>query len=131
MTQTMTQPSDAQLQDSLDAITSGLQRGEPVDAALEQSGAARSDVEDFAEIILSLQATLTPQEPRRDFARQLRHDLLDDGRGVVSRVRQMPPRVHLAALLAVVAGCAIFVWRRLFGTDSGGDIQEEAIATSA
>ena len=131
MKQKMTAPSEVKLQDSLDVITSGLQRGESVDDVLAQSGAASEDVEDFVDIIQLLQASLGPQGPRRDFARQLELDLLDGRRGVVMRVRKMPARVHFAALLALIAGCLLLMLRRLFGSDSGQDIQEEAIASSA
>ncbi len=125
----MSSQTELNAQDALDAITRNLQAGDDVDNLLTQTDAASTDAGELADIIRRLHAVLTPAEPSRDFADELRADLLDDEQGMVLRVRQMPARVHVAAILALIAGCLLFIMRRLFGSDAPQEIQEEAVAT--
>ena len=125
----MSSSSDVHAQDLLDAITVGLQTGDDIDALMRQSEASSVDVEDFAAIIQSLHAALTPVEPRSEFGESLRSDLIAERPGLVKRLRQMPARVHIAAALALVAGCLLFIMRRLFDSDGPQERQEEAVAT--
>ncbi len=125
----MSSTSDVQAQNVLDAITVGVQTGDDIDGLVRRSAASSADVEDFAAIIQSLHSALTPVEPRREFSESLRSDLINERPDVVKRLRQMPARVHIAAALALVAGCILFIMRRLFGSDAPQEIQEEAVAT--
>ena len=126
----MTASSDSQTQDLLEAITAGIQKGETTEAAFGQPGASAAGMQGYAELVQALQSILTPVEPRSEFGRQLHAELLDQQQGVVERVRQMPARVHIAAILALIAGCLLFLTRRLFGSETAPEMQEEAVATS-
>lgn len=125
----MSKSEDRQIGDLLDAITTGLQRGDAVEPLIGQSEKPDADVEEMVDIIQSLHASLTPLDPSQEFADGLRADLLAGRAGVVGRLRGMPARVHFAAILAVFAGCVLFMLRRVFGSEAAQDIQEEAVAT--
>jgi len=113
----------------LDAITLRLQNGDAVEPLVAQSEDSYNDVEEFADIIQSLHTSLTPLNPGQEYADSLRAELLDGGPGVVRRVRQMPARLSIAAILAVFAGCILFMLRRIFGSEPAPDVPEEAVAT--
>ncbi|MDE2638294.1 MAG: hypothetical protein OXI30_18150 [Chloroflexota bacterium] len=125
----MSASEDIQLQNTLDSITARLQGGEAVEPLLTEAEKSQGDLGEFVDIIQSLHTSLTPISPSQDYADRLRADLLNGRPGVVKRVRQIPPRVHVAAILAVCAGCVLFVLRRIFGSATAQDIQEEAVAT--
>ncbi len=125
----MTAPSDSQAQDMLEAITAGIQAGDEIETVSKGSGASAAGMQGYAEIIQALQSILTPLEPRPEFARQLHADLLDQQQGVVERMRQLPARLQIAAILALIAGCLLFLTRRLFGSESAAEIQEEVVAS--
>ena len=112
----------------LDDVTARLQRGETIDPVLAQSDDAQGDLEDIAAIVQTLQASLAPLSPSQPFADGLRAELLA-GRPGAGRLRQVPARLSLAAILAVFAGCVLFMLRRIFGSEAPPDIQEEAVAT--
>ena len=115
--------------DALDAAAARLQRddgGEPPMAHTEESP---GEPQAFTEIIQSLQASLRPLAPDQAFAERLRFDLLDGAPGYVGRLRQMPGRLSVAAILAVIAGFVLFMLRRLFGSEASQEMQEEAVAT--
>ncbi len=124
----MSSSADANMPDALDAITTALQQGDDIEELISQSAAPRSEVESLAGLIQSLQAALTPIEPSAEFAEGLEAQLMDTRRGMVMRVRQMPARVHIAALLAVAAGFGLIAYRRIAGADPPQDISEEPIA---
>lgn len=125
----MSASDDIQLHNTLDSITARLQSGETTEPLIAEVEEAHGDWGEFVEIIQSLHTSLIPTSPSQEFGDRLRADLLDGRPGVVERVRQMPARVHVAAILAVFAGCILFVLRRIFGSETAQDIQEEAVAT--
>lgn len=125
----MSASDDTQLHNTLDSITARLQGGDAAEPLITEVEEAQSDLGEFVEIIQSLHSSLIPISPSQEYADRLRADLLDGRPGVVKRVRQMPARVHVAAILAVCAGCVLFVLRRIFGSETAQDIQEEAVAT--
>ena len=98
---TMSSSSDVKMRNMLDNITSTLQNGDDIDQLAAQSGAAHSEIEDVVDIIQSLHSSLTPRQPREQYAADLRTDLLGGRRGMVDRVSRIPARVHIAAILAV------------------------------
>ena len=124
----MSSSADANMPDALDAITTALQQGDDIEELISQSDVPRSEVESLAGLIQSLQAALTPIEPSAEFAEGLEAQLMDTRRGMVMRVRQMPARVHIAALLAVAAGFGLIAYRRITGADPPQDISEEPLA---
>jgi type VI protein secretion system component VasF len=112
-----------------DAITARLQNGDEVESLIAQSEAPQQDLDEFLDIIQALHTSLTPLEPRQEYADSLRADLLGRGPSMLRRVRQMPARMHVAAVLAIFFGCVLFVLRRLLGSETTQDIQEEAVVT--
>ncbi|MCY3914458.1 MAG: hypothetical protein OXG49_00465 [Chloroflexi bacterium] len=125
----MSTASEAQLRNFLESITTRLQRGEAVDPLLEPANEEQSNMEDIVELIQSLHASLTPMNPSQEYAENLRANLLDGRPGVAGRVRQMPARLSVAAILALFAGCLLLMLRRLFGSETATDVPEEAVAT--
>ncbi|MCY3865510.1 MAG: hypothetical protein OXG68_08715 [Chloroflexi bacterium] len=125
----MSTASEAQLRNFLESITTRLQRGEAVDPLLEPANEEQSNMEDIVELIQSLHASLTPINPSQEYAENLRANLLDGRPGVAGRVRQMPARLSVAAILALFAGCLLLMLRRLFGSETATDVPEEAVAT--
>lgn len=124
----MSSSADAKMPDALDVITTALQQGDDIEELINQSDVPRSEVESLAGLIQSLQAALRPVEPSAEFAEGLEAQLMDTRRGMVMRVRQMPARVHIAALLAVAAGFGLIAYRRIAGADPPQDISEEPLA---
>lgn len=125
----MSTASEARLRNLLESITTRLQRGDAVDPLIEQADEEQGDVADVVELIQSLHASLTPMNPSQEYAENLRANLLEGRLGVAGRVRQMPARLSVAAILAVFAGCLLLMLRRLFGSETATDVPEEAVAT--
>lgn len=124
----MTSSSNVNMQDLLDAITLALQRDDDIEPLIRQSAVPYSEAESLAGVIQSLQAALVPVEPTAQFTEQLEAQLMNTRRGVVTRVRQMPARVHIAAVLAVAAGFGLIAYRRIMGSPRPQDISEEPLA---
>ena len=125
----MSTASEPQKLDILESITARLRQGDAVDSLIGLSEEEQSDVADFVEIIQSLHTSLSPVKPDQEYAESLRANLLDGRPGLAKRVRQMPARLSVAAILAVFAGCLLFMIRRLFGSETAPDVPEEAVAT--
>ena len=125
----MSESADKRTRDLLEDLTLRLQKGEAAEPALARAEAAGGEVADLADLVRALHESLKPQSPRPEFADSLRADLLAAEPGVVHRIRQMPPRVHLAAFLALIAGCVLLMLRRVFGSETAQDLPEEAVAT--
>ena len=125
----MSSQSDVKAQNALDTFTAGLQAGDDIDSLISQSELSSAGVEDIADLVHALHTAFTPVEPGGEFSDSLRADLLGERQGMIKRVRHMPARVHIAAALALFAGCLLFIMRRLIGSDAPQDIQEEAVAT--
>ncbi len=125
----MAETAESQMRDFLDDLTARLRSGDDMHPAPAPVEAGQDDVEELTEIIQALHSTLRPRAAPEDFAERLRADLLDGEPGVVQRLRQMPARVHIAAVLAVFAGCGLLMLRRVFGSGAAQDVPEEAVAT--
>ena len=125
----MSASSELQAEELLDNITTSVQRGDEIEAVVGSSGASHAGLDEYIDMIQALQSVLTPSDPRPEFVNQLRADLLDPQQGVVERMRLTPAQVQIAAILALIAGCLLFIRRRLFGSDSAPEIQEEVVAT--
>jgi hypothetical protein len=74
-------------------------------------------------IIRRLHVTLVGAQPSQRFVKRLHNDLVGSNRNLVARIRYLPPRVQIAAGIALVAGFIILNRRRLVD-DSRRDQQE-------
>ncbi len=126
----MNSTSDVRMQDLLDCVTKALQQGDDVETFVQHASLPHDDVDALVGIISGLEASLIPVQPRAEFADQLRAELMNSRLGMVKRVRQMPAQVHIAAILALIAGFGLILSRRIFGSESGQDISEEPVATA-
>ncbi len=124
----MNPQSDKQASDALRALAADQLTGEYGKDLLAQAGLSAEEAEELGGLVDALRYALRPQEPRGEFAETLRCELLGEPPGPFKRLRQMPARLHIAAVLALVAG-ALFMFRRLFASDATQEMQEEAVAT--
>ena len=122
--------ADANMQDLVDNITGVLQQGKPIDPLLDLSDGADEEYAGLVSVVQGLHETLVPVEPSAGYVVHLKSQLLDSQPGVMARLRQMPARVHFAAILAVFAGFGLLLTRRLFGSSDAQDITEETVATA-
>lgn len=127
----MSSSSDATMQDLLDAVTVALQHDDDIDKLIRKSSVQREEIDGLVDVIHALNATLQPVQPSVDFAEQLRGELMGARPNVVARVRQMPARVHIAAILAVIAGFVLIGYRRIVGITSSStqDVNTEEQVT--
>ena len=116
------------MQNLLDAVTAALQHDDDIEAVISNSPVPRDEMDSLVNVIQSLHTNLILAEPSAKFANQLQSELMGTRpRGVVKTVRQMPARVHVAAIVAVVAGFVLIAYRRLIGSTTTQDITEEPI----
>ena len=99
-----------------------------LEGLIREADLAPADEDSGVELIQALHAAFSPLEPRREFADALRSELLGAPQGKLARWRGMPARVHLAAALALMAGFALLIMRRLFGSEPPQEMGEEAVA---
>lgn len=121
------QPDDARTESFLAALTDALLAGgADTDALADRYAVPRAQAAVHARLIAGLQAALVPVHPSRRFVRGLRQDLIGpEDSGVVASVRSLPPRVRLAAGLALLAGFALLILRR-GGADNRSKTPETA-----
>ena len=122
-----TGPSDAHLQDLLSAVTDALLAGEStLDQIVRDYDVPRERVEGVMNLIRRLHTALTGVQPSRRFVRRLKIELVGETNlGIVNRVRYLPPRVQIAAGVALVAGFMILNRRRMLA-EAHGDSQSTA-----
>lgn len=78
----------------------------------------------FVRLIERLHHNLAGVQPSKRFVRRLKQDLIvNKENNVLSRVRHLPPRVQLAAGIALVAGFMLFSRHRLIN-DARHESQE-------
>lgn len=125
----MSSSSDAKMQNLLDAITAALQHDDDIEQLISKSTVSHEEADSLVHVIQSLHTTFAPVKPSTKFANNLQAELMGARPNlVVSTVRHLPARVHIAAVLTVVAGFGLFVLRRLVGDTAPQDITEEPIA---
>lgn len=115
-----------ELENLISAVTDALLADDRsnIDRIIDHYAVPRSEVEGLVGIIRKLHVTLVGAQPSRRFVKRLRHDLVGTQRGnIVSRVRYLPPRVQIAAGIALVAGFVLLNRRRLLD-DARRDAQE-------
>ncbi|HLV35923.1 MAG TPA: hypothetical protein VKY59_12440 [Spirillospora sp.] len=105
--------SDVQLQNLLTALTDDLlaQNGD-VNSLAERYQISSAEVHSLLELIGQMNQAFVPVQPSERFVRRLHQDLMgSESSNVLVRVRKLPPRVQLAAGLALMAGF-VFLSRR-------------------
>ena len=119
----MMQDSSA-LQNLLNAVTEAiLNEEEDLDAIVSRYDVPRADVEGLIKLIGRLHVVLVGVRPSRRFAQRLRQDLMGQQLNVISRLRYLPPRVQIAAGIALIAGFML-ISRRRYADD---DLQETPV----
>lgn len=115
--------SDMQIENLLSAVTDALlAENTSIDAISRQYQVPRAEVDSFVRVINRLHLALVGVQPSRRFARRLKQDLIGvPNRNVLSRVRHLPPRVQIAAGIALVAGFMFLSRRRMVH-----DIEQES-----
>jgi hypothetical protein len=123
----MSKRSDVDLQNLLASITDSLLSGDAsMDQIIRDQGS--EEILAFIRLIDQLGQVFVPVTPSSRFVRRLRQDMIGtDSDNVLVRVRRLPPRVHIAAGLALVAGFVILRRRRGPG-ESDTSPQEAAAA---
>jgi len=104
------------LENLLSAVTDALLADERtnLDQIVNRYAVPRHDVEGLVGIVRKLHITLVGAQPSRRFVNRLRNDLVGTQRtNIVNRVRYLPPRVQIAAGIALVAGFVLLNRRRL------------------
>ncbi len=115
-----------ELENLLSAVTDALLADERanLDTIVNRYAVPRHEVEGLVGIVRKLHVTLVGVQPSRRFVNRLRNDLVGAKRtNIVSRVRYLPPRVQIAAGIALVAGFMLLTRRRLID-DARHDSQE-------
>ncbi|MBL8154936.1 MAG: hypothetical protein JNM70_12195 [Anaerolineae bacterium] len=118
--------SDLELQALLSAVTDALLADDQadLDGIIRQYDVPRTQVDGLVWLIRRLHVTLVGAQPSKRFVRRLKHDLVGTERSsVVARIRYLPPRVQIAAGVALVAGFMLLTYRRLMD-DSRREKQE-------
>jgi hypothetical protein len=115
--------NDLELQSLLSAVTDAM-LADPngdIDSIIGRYAVPRAEVDSLIGIIHRLHLTLVGAQPSRRFVRRLKTDLIGTSeRNVVARIRYLPPRVQIAAGIALVAGFMLLSRRRMIE-----DIQAE------
>jgi hypothetical protein len=111
----MPNTDDMQIENLLSAVTDALlAENSNLDAISRQYQVPRSEVDSFVRVINRLHLVLVGVQPSRRFVRRLKQDLIGvPNRNVFSRVRHLPPRVQIAAGIALVAGFMFLSRRRM------------------
>lgn len=103
------------MDDLLSALTDAIIADDTaIDGIVSRYGVPRGDVEPFIHLVRRLHLVLVGVRPSRRFVRRLQAELLGQQRiGVIGRIRYLPPRVQIAAMVAVVAGFMLISRRRI------------------
>jgi len=119
--------SQSAIENLLAAVTDALlQEDGDLEAIIQRYDVPRSDVEGFVGLIRRLHVVMVGVQPSQRFVRRLKQELIGESQGVIARFRHLPPRVQLAAGVALVAGFMLFQRRRM--TVDSQEAPETAIA---
>jgi hypothetical protein len=107
--------SDTHLQDLVSAVTDALLAGDRnIDAIISRYPVSRAQVNGLVNIIRGLHVTLVGAQPSQQFVTRLRQDLMGEPvPSVITRIRRLPPRVQIAAGIALLAGFMLIQRRRM------------------
>ena len=126
----MTNPlSEAQLQNYLAAITDAHLAGQnDIDALIASYGPHSAQLQQYARLIAQIDQAFVPVYPSPRFVSRLRQDLSGaDTSNMLVRVRRLPPRVQIAAGIALLAGFVLLSRRR---PTSEGHAEQHEIASA-
>ena len=99
-----------------------------IDHIINQYDVSRADVEGFVRIVRRLSTVLVGVRPSKRFVHRLKQDLMGEAHwNVVSRIRYLPPRVQIAAGIALIAGFMLLSRRRL-ATVARDEVIAEALS---
>ncbi len=107
---------EMEMQDLLAAVTDALLAtpDQNIDMIVGRYAVPRAEVDSLVGVIRRLHLTLVGAQPSQRFVRRLKNDLVGTPRHhVVSRIRYLPPRVQIAAGIALVAGFMLLTRRRM------------------
>ena len=108
--------NDLELQNLLSAVTDAMlaDKNGDIDKIIGQYAVPRTEVDSLVGVIRRLHVTLVGVQPSRRFVYRLKTDLMGTPeRNVVTRIRHLPPRVQIAAGIALVAGFMLLSRRRM------------------
>jgi hypothetical protein len=107
--------SENHMQDLLSAVTDALLAGDRnIDAIISRYQVSRTQVNVLVAIIRRLHVTLVGAQPSQQFVRRLKQDLMGEPvPNVITRIRRLPPRVQIAAGIALLAGFMLLQRRRM------------------
>jgi len=108
--------NDLELQNLLSAVTDAMlaDKNGDIDTIIGRYAVPRAEVDSLIGIIQRLHMVLVGAQPSRRFVRRLKTDLIGTSeRNVVARIRYLPPRVQIAAGIALVAGFMLLSRRRM------------------
>lgn len=116
--------NETHLHNLLSAVTEAILADErDLDRITAEYAVPRGEVETFVNLIRRLHVTLVGVAPSRRFATRLKMDLLGvSQRDVIQRVRFLPPRVQIAAGVALIAGLMLLQRRRLRLPDEASEV---------
>src|SRR5690606_285981 len=122
----MTSQPNSQIENLLTALTDAILAEEgDIDQIITRYGVSRADVEGFVNIVRRLSTVLVGVRPSRRFVHRLKQDLMGQPHwNVISRIRYLPPRVQIAAGIALFAGFMLLSRRRLRAMAREGAIAE-------
>ncbi len=123
--------NELELQNLLTAVTDALlaDNQADLDMAMGRYAGPRAEVEGLVGLIRRLHTVLVGQAPSKRFVRRLKHDLVGTDRGnLVARVRYLPPRVQIAAGIALII-TFMFITRRRLLDDSRREKADLALQT--
>ena len=107
--------SETHLQDLVSAVTDALLAGDRnIDAIVSRYQVSRAQVSGLVKVIRGLHVTLVGAQPSQQFVSRLRQDLMGEPvPSVITRIRRLPPRVQIAAGIALLAGFMLIQRRRM------------------
>ena len=107
--------NNLELENLLSAVTEAMLADDQrdLDSIVSRYAVPRQEVEGLIGVIRRLHMTLVGTQPSRRFVGRLRHELVGSRYNVVARVRYLPPRVQIAAGIALVAGFMLLSRRRM------------------
>jgi hypothetical protein len=108
------QPDHAQIAGLIEELSIARQPQHDLPGTAQRHGVSRQDAEAYARLIGNLNHHLVAVKPSARFAQRLHQDLMGaPTMNVISRIRYLPPRVQVAAGLALIAGFMLLLRRQL------------------
>jgi hypothetical protein len=116
----------SELETLLAAVTEAILHDEQdLDQIVSRYDVPRSELEGLVNVIRRLHVVLIGVRPSRRFAQRLRVELMgDQQRGVINRLRYLPPRVQIAGGIVLVAGFMLLSRRRAALAEQATDAHE-------